>query len=96
MTDYPFRRQADQPALTRIPRTFYDDHVNRELPAPPVVRKTKTHYWIDADHEHAEELADDAEVQIDIAEGPEYLGLRSSARATLRALCNAWGVIFNE
>ena len=34
-------------------RTFYQDHVERDLIAPDVVKKTKTHLWIDATENEA-------------------------------------------
>lgn len=33
----------------KIPKRFYDDHVECcDLPAPAVIRETKSHYFIDA------------------------------------------------
>lgn len=47
--------------LVRIPKAFYDDHASgRDMPAPPIVRETKQHYWIDSTHEHFAELMSDA------------------------------------
>ena len=45
----------------KITKTFYEDHIMRDLPAPPVVKKTKSHIWIDATSEHLSELLDDAD-----------------------------------
>jgi hypothetical protein len=76
--------------LVRIPKVFYDDHTDgRELPAPPVLSETKRHYIIDADTEEAAELLDDARHYsgvVDWAGDRDYLGLQSSARATVIAL----------
>ena len=77
--------------LIRIPKTFYQDHVDRDLPAPEIVRETKRHYWIDATSEHLEELLSDASHHGDPAcfdfEVGSYLGaLILSARATTRAI----------
>ena len=77
--------------LIRIPKTFYQDHVDRDLPAPPIVRETKRHYWIDATSEHVDELLSDASHHGDPAcfdfEVGSYLGaLILSARATERAI----------
>ena len=45
----------------RIPKLFYDDHTEgRDLPAPPVVKETKRHYWIPSEHPDIGELLDDA------------------------------------
>lgn len=80
--------------LIRIPKVFYDDHVNgRDLPAPPIVRQTARHYFIDAEHPDAWELEDDANHYADVTmwagEGITYGGLERSARATLKALRSA-------
>jgi hypothetical protein len=32
----------------KITKRFYVDHVERDLPAPDVVKETKTHLWIDS------------------------------------------------
>jgi hypothetical protein len=76
--------------LVRIPTVFYDDHTSgRELPAPPIVSATLRHYVIDADHADAAELLSDAKHYSDVVEWAgdrDYLGLQSSARATVGAL----------
>ncbi len=76
----------------RIPKVFYDDHVERELPAPEIVRELKTHYFIDANSEHLAELLEDAAFYADPfhyahAEfGSSLAGIVRSARATKKAL----------
>ena len=82
--------------LIRIPKYFYDDHVEmRDLPAPDIVRQTKQHYFIDATSEHLAELYDDATFHVETKDGffPEYYGLCESARATARAIekYKEWG-----
>ena len=68
----------------RIPKRFYDDHVKRGHPAPVVVKTTMKHYWIDTIGEKVDNLLVAAEFY---ADGPVLgIGLRSSARATARAL----------
>ena len=47
--------------MIRVNRLFYDDHIERELPAPPVLRENRTHYWIDPRHHDAAELLSDAD-----------------------------------
>jgi hypothetical protein len=57
----------------RIPKAFYDDHVKgRDLPAPPVLRATSRHYWIDMDHEDMGEFVNDAEFYVDMMKGPGF------------------------
>lgn len=78
--------------IVRIPRVFYDDHVDRDLPAPPVLRETKRHYFIDDEHPDIFELRDDAAHYSDATTwgyGIELGGLERSARATLNALREA-------
>ena len=48
-------------AEIRIPKYFYHDHIDRDLPAPPVIRKTKRHYWVERSHPDFAELINDAE-----------------------------------
>ena len=80
--------------LIRIPKVFYDDHtVNLSLEAPPVVRETKRHYFIDASSEHLAELLSNASFYadpmcFDAKTSPEPgLGyLVASARATEAAI----------
>jgi hypothetical protein len=35
--------------LIRIPKVYYDDHIMCEQEAPPVVRETKSHYFISSE-----------------------------------------------
>lgn len=76
----------------KIPKTFYDDHRDRDLPAPPVLRKLARHYVVDAAHPDARELLNDATHYSDVCEwagapgASPYIGLQASARATVRAL----------
>ena len=87
--------------VVSIPRRFYDDHVDRNLPAPPVltdaelihwgsrVGTTKRQYRIDADHPDAAELLNDAEHCAHQINWNVYRGLIMSARATIKALKEA-------
>ena len=47
--------------IKQIPRKFYADHVERGLAAPPLVKETKRHVWIDTAHPAMDEIVDDAE-----------------------------------
>ena len=78
-------------SLIRIPRLFYDDHVERDLPAPDVVKHNNRHYWIDANSEHLAELHADAFIYSDFQHwdfevGSGLLGLCVSAAATDKAI----------
>lgn len=72
----------------KIPRRFYDDHCERDLEAPNVVRKTKRHYYIDGTSPHLAELLSDAEYYASEF-GPDWADggpIRMSAKATVKAL----------
>lgn len=71
--------------MIRIPKTFYRDHCKRDCPAPPIVSETSKHFIIDGRSEHLEELYSDAHHYSTI-EGSEWIGLRSSAKATAKAI----------
>ena len=45
--------------MIRIPKKFYDDHCDRDLKAPTIIKETKAHYFV-ADDEHLSELLSDA------------------------------------
>ena len=86
--------------LVCIPKRFYDDHVDRDLPAPEIVRETQQHYFIDATSEHLDEFLCDAnhfadpvwrikaqrKVCFDFEFGTYLAALIRSARATERAV----------
>ena len=35
--------------LIKLPKVFFDDHDERSLPSPEVVKTTKPHYWVRRD-----------------------------------------------
>ena len=76
--------------LIKIPKRFYDDHYERDLESPLIVKETKTHYWISADDEHLNELYTDAEFYsapyVDARPGDYLWGIVVSARATVKAI----------
>jgi hypothetical protein len=71
-----------------IPERFYDDHVSRDLPAGLEVERKRSKVRVRADRPTFSEILDDARHQVYMSAelGREYLGLVSSARATVRAL----------
>jgi hypothetical protein len=74
--------------IVRIPKTFYDDHVvQRDLPAPPTIKETKSHYWIDTDHEDMAELLSDAQHYAS-PDGPDAdtRWIKTAATALLKAV----------
>ena len=75
--------------LIRIPKGFYQDHADRDLPTPEVVRCTSRHLYVRSDDPALPELLNDAEYYSD-PHGPwAGIGLRSSALATVRAIASA-------
>lgn len=76
--------QATSDSLVRLPKRFFQDHEDRFLPTPAIVKETRYHYFVEIDDEHLGELFDDAS---HYASHPDYastcgLGLVASARAT--------------
>lgn len=47
--------------LIQLPRKFYDDHAERDLPTPVAVRKNSKSVWVDSSDANLPELIDDAE-----------------------------------
>ena len=72
----------------RIPKLFFDDHGDRDLPTPQVQRETKTHYWIMKRDEHLPELISDAEYYAETFDGWDESAKRyiKGARRLLDAL----------
>ena len=72
----------------KVPRRFFDDHIDRDLEAPAVLRETKKHYFIDGDSEHLAELLNDADYYASDG-APDWdggVGIRASARVTAAAI----------
>lgn len=70
--------------LIRLPKRFFIDHSERDLPTPAIVKQTKAHVWISKDDPDLEELHEDAEYYAYY--GDDTIGLMMSARATCRAI----------
>ena len=76
--------------LIKIQKRFYEDHNERDLESPVIVKETKTHYWISSEDEHLQELHSDAcfyaEPYVDTHPSDYLWGVVVSARATVRAI----------
>lgn len=85
-----FRMGVEQKLLFKIPKVFYDDHMDRDLPAPAIYKETKHHYWISVLGEHLDELLADADHYVYMqslgAWEKTAFGLVASARATMNAI----------
>tara|TARA_Y100000022_G_scaffold199157_1_gene210983 strand:+ start:403 stop:699 length:297 start_codon:yes stop_codon:yes gene_type:complete len=79
--------------LIKLPKRFIQDHAERDLDTPEIIKVTSKHFWVRADDPHLSELYQDAEYYaepwIDAAPGDGLWGIVLSARATKRALDKA-------
>jgi hypothetical protein len=76
----------------RVPPTFYDDHVDRDLPAGTVIRRNKKFVYVDLTADELADLRSDAAYYADALDNGEFTDddwLRSvarSAQSTVAAL----------
>lgn len=79
-------------ATIRVPERFYVDHMERDLPTPEDIGNARNYVTIRVDDPALHELLGDAEYYADVF-GPDLapIGVRASARATVRAIRNAVG-----
>ena len=75
----------------KIPRRFFDNHRDRETPAPlpKIIQKTKNHYFISGDDPGIYDLLSDAEYYAKLStrdSDASLFGVIRSAAATLKAL----------
>lgn len=70
----------------RIPKVFLDDHRDRDLPTPNVVRETRSHYFISATDPALDELRNDAAHYANPKATDADLWLKRAAKALLTAL----------
>jgi hypothetical protein len=85
--------KGDHMKLVKIPKRFYQDHIERDLPAPQVVKSTSLHYWINIEDPALSEFLSDAEFYKDemtsgYADRTTF-GLQRSAQATYDAIKEA-------
>lgn len=78
------------PDTFRIPKRYYNDHVDCDCEAPAIIKTTKQHYWIRAEEtpemaEFRSRAAFYAEPHID-PDSPYLWGLVVSARATIKVI----------
>lgn len=70
-------------AQIKIPKRFFEDHSERDLPTPAVLRETKAYLVIDTADEAFPELVDDAK---HYANDGVDMGPITAARALLKAI----------
>lgn len=71
--------------LIKLPKRFFDDHAERGLPTPEVIREYAHSYAVSINDPELSELLSDAEDYADAVDQAER-GLITSARATRRAI----------
>lgn len=74
-------------ATIRIPRRFFIDHMERDLPTPKIIKQIGRSITICSDDPALPELIDDAKYYADV-NGPDAApaGLKGAAKALLKAL----------
>tara|TARA_Y100001963_G_C6594094_1_gene359359 strand:+ start:431 stop:694 length:264 start_codon:yes stop_codon:yes gene_type:complete len=83
--------------LIKIPKRYYDDHVDCDCIAPQIIRETKQHYFIDpTENDEMAEFRSRLNLYADSYCTQDYWengfsGVVLSARATLAALKKAKG-----
>lgn len=77
-------------ALIKLPKVFFVDHRERDLDTPVVVKETARYYFVSKSDQALSELLDDARHYAS-QNGPDviFAGLKSSAKATVKALTEA-------
>ena len=71
--------------VIKVPAHFLDDHADRDLPTPAILKRCGRYYMVAIDDPALGELLSDARYYAwDVDEAPR--GLIMSARATVRAL----------
>ena len=72
--------------MIRIPKRFVDDHADRDLDTPVILRQNKTSYYIDPSDEALPELISDAWHYVDCIDEPDCRWLVGAAARLLGAL----------
>jgi hypothetical protein len=73
-------------ARISLPRKFYWDHFERDLPTPEMVQSTKTSILVEDADPALTDLLEDAEYYASDAMDQLPPGLKSSAKATVNAI----------
>jgi hypothetical protein len=82
-------RPTDFPVVVTLPKRFYEDHVGRDLPAGTLVAENPQSVTVSLDAAGWDDLVADAKHYVTGFDGEpmrNYVGLISSARATLKRL----------
>jgi len=81
--------------LIKLPKRFFQDHKERDLDTPTVVKENSRNVWVNANDPHLAELRADADYYSDMWDIGGFdqwvFGLARSAKATLKAIDNGTG-----
>lgn len=81
--------------LIKLPKRFFEDHKERDLDTPTVVKENSRNVWVDASDPHLAELKEDAQYYSDLWDMGSFdrwlFGICTSAKATVKALEKSTG-----
>ena len=81
--------------LIKLPKRFFQDHKERDLDTPTVVKENSRNVWVNANDRHLAELRADADYYSDMWDMGGFdqwgFGIARSAKATIKAIDNGTG-----
>ena len=81
--------------LIKLPKRFFQDHQERDLDTPTVVKENSRNVWVNANDPHLAELKSDADyysLMWDMGSFDKWLiGIARSAKATVEAIEKSTG-----
>lgn len=76
--------------LLKLPKRFFEDHRERDLDTPIVVKQNSSYVWVDQSDPHLAELKSDADYYSDMWDIGGFdkwlFGICRSAKATVKAI----------
>jgi|TARA_B100000902_G_C27089623_1_gene803153 hypothetical protein len=81
--------------LIKLPKRFFQDHKERDLDTPTIVKENNRNVWVNANDPHLAELKSDADyysLMWDMGSFDKWVfGIARSAKATVKAIDNGTG-----
>lgn len=81
--------------LIKLPKRFFQDHKERDLDTPTVVKENSQNVWVNANDPHLTELKSDADyysLMWDMGSFDKWVfGIARSAKATVKAIEKSTG-----
>ena len=81
--------------LIKLPKRFFQDHKERDLDTPTVVKENSRNVWVNANDPHLAELRADADYYSDMWDMGGFdqwvFGIARSAKATVEAIEKSTG-----